>query len=334
MNLIEAYAYEVTRRLPEKSRDDIALELHTIIEDMLPDDYTEKEVMEALSKLGDPAQLAASYRDTPKFLIGPKVYDAYMRTMKIIVPWVIFITILVYVVESIVLFSGEQSILSVMIKGLGMIIANIIQALIHTFFWVTLVFIAIERFGLAGNIDSKLGTIWTPEDLKQVNLIPKKKIISKGEVVFGFIWTAIWVGFYFNADRLAGIYRSTDGHDLQMIMPIFDQTVLLSYWPIILPFALLEIGLGIYKWKTKQWTMKLVTINAVIKVFSVVAFIVIASNPNLINEAVAPYMVTLLEISLSSVNNFMNWAVWTIVITIIVTVVIEVYETYRKAKVI
>ena len=72
MNLIEVYVYEVTRRLPDKSRDDIALELTSTIEDMLPENFTENEVMDALSKLGDPAQLAASYRDTPNYLIGPK----------------------------------------------------------------------------------------------------------------------------------------------------------------------------------------------------------------------------------------------------------------------
>lgn len=46
MNLIEVYIQEVTRRLPEKSREDIALELRSTIEDMLPDadDYNEEDV--------------------------------------------------------------------------------------------------------------------------------------------------------------------------------------------------------------------------------------------------------------------------------------------------
>lgn len=334
MKLIETYVYEVTRRLPEKTRNDIALELTSTIEDTLPDNYTENEVMETLSNLGDPAQLAASYRDTPNYLIGPKVYDVYMRTMKIIIPWVIIITILVHIVESIVLFSGEESILSVMIKAIGLTIGTIIQALIQTFFWVTITFIFIERIALANSNDpiTTFGVKWTPESLKHVNVIPKKKAIPKSEIILGFFWTAIWVAFYFNADHLAGIYRSIDGEGLQMIMPTFDQSVLLSYWPLVLPFALFEIGLGIYKWKQKQWTMKLVTINAVIKVLSLIAFIVIASNPSLINENFVPYMADLLEINLASVDNFMTWAVWTIVVTVIVSLVIEIYDSYRKAK--
>ncbi|ECH9276498.1 hypothetical protein YV30_23930, partial [Salmonella enterica subsp. enterica] len=62
-DLIELYVYEVTRRLPERNREDIALELRSTIEDMLPEDYGEAEVKEALAKLGDPAMLAAQYRD-------------------------------------------------------------------------------------------------------------------------------------------------------------------------------------------------------------------------------------------------------------------------------
>ena len=103
---------------------------------------------EVLSKLGDPAQLAASYRDTPMHLIGPKVYDAYIWTMKMIIPWAVLITILVHVVETIVLFSGEESVLSVVVKSFGIIIASIIQVLIQVFFWVTIVFIFIERVRL------------------------------------------------------------------------------------------------------------------------------------------------------------------------------------------
>ena len=177
MNLIETYVYEVTRRLPEKTREDIALELTSTIEDMLTESFTEQEVMDVLSKLGDPAQLAASYRDTPMHLIGPKVYDVYIWTMKMMVPWAILITILVHVVETIVLFSGEESVLSVVIKSFGIIIGNIIQVLIQLFFWVTIVFIFLERIGLS-NSDlpmTKYGVKWTPESLKYVDVIPKKR---------------------------------------------------------------------------------------------------------------------------------------------------------------
>src|SRR5439155_460842 len=130
-----AYVYEVTRRLPEKSRDDITMELTSTIEDMLPEHNTEKDVKDALMKLGNPADLAASYRDKPMYLIGPKVYDAYIWSMKMTIPWAILITILVHVVESIVLFTGDEAILSVIIRSIGLIIGNVVWVLSQVFFW-------------------------------------------------------------------------------------------------------------------------------------------------------------------------------------------------------
>ena len=66
MNLIEIYIQEVTRRLPEKNREDIALELRSTIEDMLPDDYTEEDVKVVLEKLGNPVTLASGYRGSAR----------------------------------------------------------------------------------------------------------------------------------------------------------------------------------------------------------------------------------------------------------------------------
>lgn len=335
MQLIEAYVFEVTKRLPEKSREDIALELNSNILDILPENYTEEELIETLAELGDPAQLAASYRDTPNYLIGPKVYDAYLKTLKLIMPWVAIITVLIYIVESIVHFSEEANLVAVLIKGIAMIIAIVIQNLIQTLFWVTVIFIIIERIGLSGNLDTltNFGKKWTPEDLKKVKIIPKKKVISKVEVISGFIWSAIWIAFYFNVERLTGIYQSIDGDKPQMVMPIFDQTVWLSYWPVILTLALLEIGLGLYKWRANQWTMKLVAVNALIKSFGGLVIIIMASNPALVNEAVIPYMADLLDMSLVSVTNFINWAIRTTVSIVIVAIAIEIFDSYRKAKI-
>lgn len=117
-----------------------------------------------------------------------------------------------------------------------------------------------------------------------------------------------------------------------MVMPAFNQEVLMSYWPLIVLLALFEIGVGLYKWIERQWTMKLVTINAVRNVFSSIVLLVMVTNPALIHDAVIPYMASLLEISNSSVHNFLEWAVWTVFVVVIVTTVLETYDSYRKAK--
>lgn len=334
MNLIDTYIYEVTRRLPEKNRKDIAMELRSTIEDMLPENYTEENVMEQLEKLGNPAVLAASYRDTPNYLIGPKVYDAYIHTTKLIIPWAILVTILVHVVESIVQFTGEQSILHVIIENFANIIPGIIMTLIHVFFWVTMVFIVIERVGLS-KTDLPLtrnGVSWSPKDLKNIVIIPRKKLISKGEIVFGFIWSVLWAIVYFNADHLVGIYHSINGNGLQFIMPIFNQKVLLSYWPLVVAFTILELGLLVYKFKVGKWTYPLAWTNALIHTASIIVFFVFVGNPNLYNPEVIPYFADIIETNAISVENTINWIWWSMIITFVIAIAIEIYDSFRKAK--
>ncbi|MFF2447982.1 hypothetical protein ACFVSW_12870 [Neobacillus sp. NPDC058068] len=335
LNLIEVYVHEVTKRLPVKTRDDIALELRSTIEDMLPESYSEADVKEALSKLGNPAVLAASYRDTPMYLIGPDLYNIYILTMKRVIPWAILITICIHIFENIVFFSGKEAILSVAIKSVGIIIANVINVLIQVFFWFTIVFAFIERIGLS-NSDlphKKKRMIWTPEDLKYVEIIPKKKAISKGDIVFGFIWIAIGTVAYFYADHLVGVYRSIDGHGLQFVMPFFNQDTLLSYWPIIVIFIVLEVGLIVYKWTVAKWTMKLVIMNAIIRLLSTITFIVIASNPNLLNNEIIPYMAELFETTSSAVAYSLEW-IWKIfAASLILSNMIEIFQSYRNARI-
>lgn len=335
LNLIEVYVHEVTKRLPVKTRDDIALELRSTIEDMLPESYSEGDVKDALSKLGDPAVLASSYRDTPMYLIGPNLYDIYILTMKRVIPWAILITISIHTFESIVSFEGKEAILSAAINSFGMIIGNVINVLIQVFFWFTIVFAVFERVSLS-NSDlqhKKKCDGWTPEDLKNVEIIHKKKAISKGDVIFGFIWIAIWAIAYFYADHLVGIYRSIDGHGLQFVMPLFNQDILMSYWPIIVIFIILEVGLIVYKWYAAKWTMKLVTMNAIIRLLSAIAFILIVSNPNLLNEEIIPYMAELFKTTSSAVAYSFEWIPKIIAATFIVSTIIEIFQSYRKARI-
>ena len=78
MKLIEIYIQEVTRRLPEKMRKDIALELRSTIEDMLLGNDSEEDVKRVLNQLGNPAVLANGYKDQPMHLIGPRYFDVYV----------------------------------------------------------------------------------------------------------------------------------------------------------------------------------------------------------------------------------------------------------------
>jgi hypothetical protein len=134
MELIELYIQEVTRRLPEKNRADIALELQSTIEDMLPDDHTEQDVKAVLLKLGDPVTLAGGYRDRPMHLIGPRYYDVYISLLKMILPIAAVISLIALVGDNPFRDTGN-TVMEAILKIIGKGISSIISTGIQVFFW-------------------------------------------------------------------------------------------------------------------------------------------------------------------------------------------------------
>ena len=194
MDLIEVYILEVTRRLPEKSRKDIALELRSTIEDMLPDHYAEEDVKKALEKLGNPATLASGYRDRPMHLIGPRYYDLYVTLLKMILPIAGVIALISMIASYFFTYNGDEAILTIIIEVFAKGIGVLVEVGLQVFFWLTLTFAILERSDKGKDMEplTMNHSKWTPEDLKSVTYIPKKKEIPRGEVFFSLIWTAIW----------------------------------------------------------------------------------------------------------------------------------------------
>lgn len=134
MNLIEVYIQEVAKRLPEKNREDITLELRSTIEDMLPDEYNEEDVKSVLEKLGSPVSLANGYLDRPMHLIGPRYFDVYTTLLKMIIPIAAVIALIAMVAENFIGYTGDQAVLDVILKLIGKGIGEIVEVGLHVFF--------------------------------------------------------------------------------------------------------------------------------------------------------------------------------------------------------
>jgi hypothetical protein len=88
--LIDAYVACVGESLPEKDRADIEAEISSLLQDMVesraeaenrePDD---EMVIAVLREYGEPEKVAASYRE-PRYLIGPRLFPAFLTVLKII----------------------------------------------------------------------------------------------------------------------------------------------------------------------------------------------------------------------------------------------------------
>jgi hypothetical protein len=331
MNLIEVYIQEVTRRLPEKNREDIALELRSTIEDMLPDEYSEEDVKAVLEKLGSPVSLANGYRDRPMHLIGPRYFDVYVTLLKMILPIAAVISFISMIAEYVIGYHGDGAIINVVLDMVGSGIWKIIEVSIQTFFWFTLVFAILERTDKGKDEHPLTARLqkWTPDDLKSVTYIPKKKAISKCEVFGGFLWTAIWATIYFYANHLVGVYVG-DQDGLEFVTPSLNQEILLQFWPIVGMVIGLEIILSLYKLIKGQWTKKMAILNTILQVIATIGFIVIVITPNLLTKEFITIMADTFAITPSQ---FRAGMIGGGMFLFMLSAVISVIDGFRKTRI-
>lgn len=329
MRMIDLYIQEVTRRLPEKGLQDIALELRSTIEDMLPDDYTEEDVKPVLEKLGNPAVLASGYLDRPMHLIGPRYFDIYINLLKMILPIAAAISLISLIADSIISYSGEEAVLNVILNAIGFGVWRILSTGIQVFFWLTVVFAIIERTDHRKSQTPLTACFkeWTPDDLYHIPYIPKEKAISKVEVFLGLLWTAIWASVYFNASSLLGVYEK-GSNGLEFVMPSLNQDVLISYWPLVILVLGLEIAIDMYKLITGQWTRKIAVLNTVMQVVSSIVFIIIISNDQLFNPKFVAYTGDLFSLT----GDFDNWFSYGAIVIFLLFAAIDIYQGFRKAN--
>jgi len=333
VTLIDAYIHEVTKRISKDKRDKTRLELKSTIEDMLSEDYSESAIKEVLKKLGNPIEVAASYQKTPRFIIGPEVFDTYIRTIKLVIPWAILLTIIVQMIESIVLYNGEGALLTAIIKTISITISHIISVIIYALFWITVAFIVIERSEGKNVRMPLIKKEWTPDNLAKVKIIPKEKTISLNDNILSFLGIAIFSFAYFNADHLLGIYTSHNKGGLKFVMPIFNQDVLLSFAPIVLCCIILSVALTLWKLKAGQWTMLIAVTNALLQCTGVIVFILMAIHPDLIHSPAVPYIAAITGTTSAKILFAIDRILFVSIAIAIIANAFDIYNGFKKARI-
>ena len=271
--LIDRYVYDVTRRLPSAQREDIDRELRGLIEDMLAQrsaDPTQYDVEEVLKELGRPSELAAKYRGTTRYLIGPELFDTYFLVLKIVMGAValgIAISLIVGMFANL-----EQNIFA----AIGTFFATVISEVIQAFAWVTVVFALIERFALKSG-KWKMDA-WEPADLPE---IPQDKTrINPGGPIVGIVFAIIGL-FIFNAvPHVLSIYVLGDP---MVKIPVFDLDVLRSMILLVDIIICLSILKEAFRLISGRYTLRLAAVAAVINIAAVVLMITVFLPPTIWN---------------------------------------------------
>lgn len=312
MKLIDRYVYAVIEHLPEDTREDVGRELRANIEDMLPENWTEKEVRGVLKKLGNPSKLANEYREIKRYLIGPELYDNYLKVLKIVVGIVAAVTAGLALFAEFISPLAYSGLLKNTIEVFAKVLGGAIDGAIHGFLWVTLVFVILERTGVK-KVDFSYGKFsflkneWSVDDLPELPVLSRRKI-SRGESMFTMIFTVIFTTIlYFNAP-LIGLYTKAEG-GLILVAPLFVDERLKFYMPLYLLVALIQFSICTWKFIKKQWSLKLAIGNAICNVAVCVLVLVMINDISLFNQDFLVNVANLVGASTAQIATLWSWSI-------------------------
>lgn len=286
-DLIERYIYAVTRRLPGKTRRDVAKELQTLIADMLEERCgemtpSEKDIRVVLTELGTPAELYEKYdNDSYQCLIGQPYYTTYKYVLKIVLLCVAFGMSVAGAVSY--LMDGDGLLWwEAVFEWLGMMW----NALLSAFAVLTAVFVFLERRKVS--IDG-MGT-----GLDNLPPVPvDKERISKGEAVFGIVLSIFFVTVFLACPQIfMAVGKKGDTTEL---IPIFNTEVIRSTWYLIVTFGVLGIVGEVIKLLDGKYTKRVVLTTVITDLLTGILSVLWLCRKDIINPQFAERIGELFE---------------------------------------
>lgn len=280
MNLINRYVAEVGRHLPEKDRSDIEAEIRLMIEDMLDErrergqsatSADEKIITETLEDLGDPKLLAFKYAPPGRYLIGPEWYEGYIKVLQ----RVLFSALPIYAIVTFILTLNRDPL--DFVNAFGETVGGAFGVGIQILFWITLVFVFLERSGeKPDGLPASSSRAWTVAQLPE---LPRKRQISIVESVINivmYLFVMIWVVSPIVLARLQG-----DGNPVPFLHP--------NLWNFWLPAFFVLMGLTLihelFQLKIGNWTRALTITNVLLGLVSIVYITALVITQDVINPA-------------------------------------------------
>lgn len=206
MDLVERYVNEIARRLPRAQREDVLRELRSTLADELEGraggEPTEADVVALLSEMGPPEAVAASYRPSDQYLIGPDLFPTFKRVLGIVL--VALAGVLTLSLALSLAFRPPSGAFAIG-KALYGWVGGMWDTGLAAFGIVVLIFALLQRSGVRREAAEKK---WDPRDLP---VVPKADLVGRGEVVFGFVVSVLALALLLSFRDRLGIVVNPGG---------------------------------------------------------------------------------------------------------------------------
>ncbi|MFT3891282.1 MAG: hypothetical protein QM730_06575 [Anaerolineales bacterium] len=315
INLIDRYIAEVGRYLPEKNRSDIEAEIRSMVEDMLEErggdakSAGDKVIAETLEELGDPKLLAAKYAPPKRYLIGPGWYEIYLQTLQ----RVLYIVLPIFAVVTFILSMAKAPL--DFVDALGNAFGGAFGVGVQIFFWITVVFILLERSDEVPDTSlERHPKKWTVAQLPE---FPGKRQISVGETVTNIVmelFVLLWIFLPMFQDRLQGDFSN---------VPFLNPGLRNVWLPVFVVLMVLSLILEVFKLKIGKWTPALTTSNVVLCLVSIIYIVLLVTTQQVINPE---FLKTLDPEQIARLKDVSTWATWSVNITTVIIVGILLWD--------
>jgi hypothetical protein len=328
MELINRYVYQIGRRLPKKVRSDVETELRSLLIDALEErsgiqasggtNYSEEDQIAILEEFGPPAQLAAKYQPTPRYIVGPKLYDIFLIVVAAIAGAGLLASIVTTAVSTFFTSAGAVDSLELIGRAFSLFF-NIFISGIGS---VTLVFAFLERV----IPDEKIkfdDESWNPRDLpateEQEPIKPAGLIV---QIAFMFL---LLIVFIFFPDRIIfGAYYDTAWH---VIPSLLSPAFFALYLPLMEIRWGLTIVLNLVLLRQMRWQFGTTLAARLLDIFDIYILIRLVTGPSMLDMHILESVFPVLDnIPMPPVDAALRLA---FTVALVVTIVMTMIKSYR-----
>ena len=282
--LTDRYVAVTLRSVPEKSRGDLERELRASIGDAIDARVAKGEKPDAaevavLTELGDPAQLAAAYAGPPRYLIGPRFFYSYVRTLGIVLAF--SIPTVWAVLLAVWLAAGDSLVSSIVTSSAAALVVGLIAA-----FSTTVGYAVVEAAESAREPDGEAPE-WTTEIRKAIAWTPARlpketsaRAVRVNDAVEAIVGGSIGIALVF-IQRSVSPFSDSTGAPIPVLSPS-----LWSFWiPVLIALAVVWMAVEFIKLARGAWSVPIAVAITLLTVASTGIGVYLLGSGQLLNVA-------------------------------------------------